>query len=546
MPDNNLALLKNITVLYAEDEEILRDVTLNVLKSFTKKQYVAEDGVQGLELFKKYHNKIDLIITDVNMPNMNGLEMAKAIKAINPNIPIIVATAFSNTEYLLEAINLGIDKYVLKPLDIKKLLDIMSQSLLYHELKDLYTDHLTGLPNRNKLRKDLKETPEDLMALINIDKFSTINDLYGEANGDRVLSQFANRIKETFTDDRYTVYRVGSDKFAVVAKDINTDTTLFVALCHDFATNIEANSIIIDGNEIDINVTIGIAKSKGEDAYTHTQRVIGYARRKFVPIMFYDESLNIKESFEENIKWVKKIKQGIQQDLFKAYFQPIVNTKTKEIYKYEALIRYIDTDGKAVAPFFFLDIAKRAKLYHHFIKIMLKETLNFIKQTNKKVALNISFDDIADENSVNHILAVLKNNIDLTSNLEFEILESEKITDFDTVSNFIQSIKKLGCKIGIDDFGEGYSNFNILVKLNVDYVKIDGSLIKEIHTDANTATIVDTIVTFSKKIGFMTIAEFVSNENIYNKVNSLNIDYCQGYYFDYPKSLEEILGSYTK
>ncbi len=116
----NVSILKNITILYAEDEAALREITLNILKGFTKKQFVAENGAEGLELFKQNESEIDLIITDVNMPIMNGLEMIREIKRINPNIPIIVATAFSNTEYLLEAIDIGVDKYVLKPIDMKK------------------------------------------------------------------------------------------------------------------------------------------------------------------------------------------------------------------------------------------------------------------------------------------------------------------------------------------------------------------------------------------------------------------------------------------
>ena len=157
--------LKDITVLYCEDEDDLRTVTGDVIQQFTKKVFLAENGQIGLELFKKHADEIDLIITDVNMPEMNGLEMAKEIKAINFNIPIIVATAFSNSSYLLEAIELGIDKYVLKPIDIKKLFTVMKQSLLYHELQDLYRDSFTRLPNRNALIKELKFETESILAL---------------------------------------------------------------------------------------------------------------------------------------------------------------------------------------------------------------------------------------------------------------------------------------------------------------------------------------------------------------------------------------------
>uniref|UniRef100_UPI000AA0E1D4 response regulator n=1 Tax=Arcobacter sp. LA11 TaxID=1898176 RepID=UPI000AA0E1D4 len=236
---SNVSILKNITILYAEDEAALREITLNILRGFTKKQFVAENGAEGLELFKQNESEIDLIITDVNMPIMNGLEMIREIKRINPNIPIIVATAFSNTEYLLEAIDIGVDKYVLKPIDMKKLLQLMSQSLLYHELKDLYIDNLTHLPNRNKLKKDLESTQEGLMAMINIDKFSTINDLFGESNGDRVLLEFSDTLKKYFTKEEFTLYRIEADKFLAVARDYNKEVQDLYDLCKRFEDYIE-------------------------------------------------------------------------------------------------------------------------------------------------------------------------------------------------------------------------------------------------------------------------------------------------------------------
>ncbi len=537
---NNISILKNITILYAEDEKSLRDITLNILKGFTNKQFVAENGLEGLELFKKHEEEIDLIITDVNMPQMNGLDMIKEIKKINPNIPIIVATAFSNTEYLLEAIDIGVDKYILKPIDMKKLLQVMSQSLLYHELKDLYVDKLTRLPNRNKLKKDLDLTAQDLMALINIDKFSTINDLFGEDNGNKLLIQFSMIIKQFFSSDDYRVYRIESDKFAVVAKDYAMDIKEFEVLCEKFANHIEENAIFIDENEIDLNVTIGIACADNKLAYKYTERVINYARKRFEQILVYDNSFNIQESFEDNIKWVKEVKKGLKEGLFVAFYQPIVNTQTQEIYKYEALIRYINEQGEVIAPIKFLDIAKKAKLYSHIIEIMLLEAISLIKEQNKRVAVNISFDDITNTKTTKKIYDTLEENKEYVNLLEFEILESEEINNFATVTTFIDKVKSLGCSVGVDDFGAGYSNFNMLTNLNIDFVKIDGSLIKNIDTSKNQQIIVETIADFSKKFGFKTVAEFVSSEEIYEKIKELNIDYCQGYHFGKPESKDKI------
>ena len=537
---NNISILKNITILYAEDEKDLREVTHQILKGFTKKQYVAQNGQEGLELFKKYEKEIDLIITDVNMPILNGLDMVKEIKKINLNIPIIVATAFSNKEYLLEAIDIGVDKYVLKPIDIAKLLQVMSQSLIYHELKDLYTDKLTNLPNRNKLKKDLDQNNIDLMALLDVDEFSTINDLFGEKIGDTILYELANKLKEYFNDEDYIVYRIEADKFTIVSRKSNQDVNEFYDLCKAFADKIEKESLLIDEDEIDINITIGIAQGDGERAFKYSQRVINYARTKLQRIMIYNESFKIQQSFEENIKWVKQLKVGFRENLFQAYFQPIVDTQTQKVHKYEALIRYITKEGVEIAPYNFINVAKKTKLYPNIIKIVIQDAFRLIKNKNKRVSVNISFDDIANEETTAFIYEILELNKEYTEFLEFEILESEEISDFNEVSKFIAEIKKFNCIVGVDDFGAGYSNFNLLTLLDIDFVKIDGSLIEKINTSKDLEIIVNTIANFSKEFKVKTVAEYVSNEDIYNKIKELKIDYCQGYYFDKPLCYDAI------
>lgn len=545
---NDVSRLKDITVLYCEDEEYLRDVTKNILESFTRKQLIAEDGVIGLELFNKYQDEIDLIITDVNMPNMNGLEMAKEIKKINPNIPVIVATAFSNSEYLLEAIELGIDKYVLKPINIKKLLDTMNQSLMYHELRDLYRDQLTHLPNRNALIRDINQTQESLLALIDIDKFSVLNDLYGEENGDKILLKFSQKISTHFSNG-YKIYRVGSDRFVVLCKCLPNKNCHaqegcegnFQQLCHEFSILIDKHGINLEETNIDLNITIGMAQSKDKHAFEYAQRAIQKARKEYLQILQYDESLfEQKEDFRVNIAWVKKIKKGIENNAFQPYFQPIVDANTQEIYKYESLIRYIEEDGTEVAPYQFLPIIKKAKLFPNVLKIMLRSVLQTIKIKHVRIAVNLSFYDIINKETYDFIFETLDQNKEEAKLLDFEILESEEIEDFDIVRDFITKMRKYDCKIGIDDFGAGYSNFNMLEAIHVDFVKIDGSLIKEIDHLPKQALIVETIAQFCTKLGIKTVAEFVSSKEIYDTSKSLGIDYMQGYYFGKPENIDSI------
>ena len=528
----DISRLKEITVLYCEDEEYLRDITKGILESFTKKQFICKDGAEGLEVFKENQHLIDLIITDVNMPNMNGLEMSKEIKRINPNMPIVVATAFSNSEYLLEAIDLGVDKYVLKPINVKKLLDIMSKSLLYHELRDLYLDQLTKLQNRNALIKDTKVIEKSTLALINIDKFSILNDLYGEDFGDKILLSFVSQTKEMFKSDLYNIYRVGSDNFVILCKDQDTNTKEFKSICKEFIKKTNSKGLQIEGENIDISITIGIAQSSDKHAFEYAQRAIPKARRKYLDILEYDkEQFEQKKDIEENIAWIKRLKNGLVDGKFQPYFQPIIDAQTKEIYKYEALIRYIDDDGTEVAPYKFLTIAKKARLFPIIIKVMLSSVLEIIKEKQIRVAVNLSFEDMVNHDTTQFIFDTLEKYKNEAKLLDFEILESEEIEDFEIVKKFIEKIRSYGCHIGVDDFGAGYSNFNMLEALSVDFVKIDGSLIREIDTLPKHALIVETISDFCTKLGIKTVAEFVSSEDIYLKTKSLGIEYMQGWHF---------------
>ncbi|WP_305863308.1 EAL domain-containing response regulator [Aliarcobacter butzleri] len=538
---NNISILKNMSILYVEDEKDLREVTHEILKSFTKNQYIAENGQEGLELFKKYEKNIDLIVTDINMPILNGLEMAKEIKNINPNIPIIITTAFSNKEYLLESIDIGIDKYVLKPIDIAKLLQAMSQSIIYYELKELFVDKLTNLPNRNKLKKDLNQTDDVLMAFFDIDGFLTLNDLFGEEIGDGILVELSYKLKEHFPANEYSVYKLDVDKFVVVAVNSGKSVEEFYKYTKSFINKIENQSFLVNENEIDINLTVGVSHANGALAYKYAQRTITYARTKLRKIMIYNDSFNIHQSFENNIKWLKQLKNGFKENKFQAYFQPIVDTQTKEIYKYEALIRYIDENGNEVGPYNFLDIAKKTKQYPNIIKVILKDALKLIKEKNKKVSINISYADISNKNTTKYIYDFLTaQSSEHTKLLSFEILESEEIVDFEEVSRFISEVKKFECTVGIDDFGAGYSNFHLLSKLKISFIKIDGSLIQNIHNSKDLEIIVRTISNIAKEFNVKTVAEFVANEEIYNKVKELNIDYSQGFYFDKPISYDSI------
>ncbi len=247
--------------------------------------------------------------------------------------------------------------------------------------------------------------------------------------------------------------------------------------------------------------------------------------------------MNIEHEYEQNLKWTKKIKDAIKNDRIVPLFQPIVHTQTKEIVKYEALIRMIDENGEYISPYYFLELAKKNKLYPQLTKIMLTKTFEKFKTRNSQVSINLSVEDILNESVHDTILEKLYE-YKLGDRVVFELLESEGIENFVEVKEFIEEVKQTGAKISIDDFGTGYSNFEYLMKLNVDYIKIDASMIKDIDTNRNSQMVTETIIDFAKKMNIKTVAEFIHSEDVYQVIKKMGITYAQGYYFGEPKDLD--------
>ena len=170
---------------------------------------------------------------------------------------------------------------------------------------------------------------------------------------------------------------------------------------------------------------------------------------------------------------------------------------------------------------------------------MIERGMAAFKAKDYEFSINISVEDIHDSEVEAFMTKILKNNPEIAYRTTFEIIESEGIENYDTVHAFIQKVKEYGCKIAIDDFGAGYSNFGHLMQLNIDYLKIDSSLIKEIDKNEKSQILTETIVSYAQKLGIKTIAEYVHSKEVYQKVIELGVDYSQGYYLGEPKPIVE-------
>lgn len=392
------------------------------------------------------------------------------------------------------------------------------------------TDSLTGLGNRYKLINDIGTLSNPSIAILNIDRFSEINDFYGHTFGDELIKKVGETIRSLIQNHTTKqLYRLHSDEFAILNMSLRKAD--FVKNIDSIVKEIENLSYIIDDEEVMVQVTSSISFEK-DDLFITADMAMKSAKKKRINLLVYNESLNINKEYENNIKWTNKLRYAIDNDNLVPFYQAIVNNKTGKWEKYESLVRMID-DGKIVSPFFFLDIAKRTKHYETLTKIVIKKSFDTFKDSDKEFSINLTIKDIMNLNMqtfIYNLLSMYK----IGSQVVFEIVESEGIEKYDEIMEFINNIKQYGCKIAIDDFGTGYSNFNYLLELKADYIKIDGSLIKNIDTDRSARVLVETIVSFAKELNILTIAEYVENETIYNIIKEIGIDYSQGYYFSPP------------
>jgi diguanylate cyclase (GGDEF)-like protein len=400
--------------------------------------------------------------------------------------------------------------------------------------KRLYTNTLTGLPNRLSLLKKMIKDGDVALLILNIDDFKEINDFYGHEVGDQILIEFSLRLKKMFNEEnKIALQHLGADEFSLLFIQ-KPSLSEFIIFIQQLVIDVEKMIYFYENNELGIRVTLGASYQK-EGALEKADIALKSAKKQKKSYLIYDEKLNVEKQYKNNMEWVKKLKYAMETDNIVPFFQAIFDNKSNEVVSYECLIRLINKDGEVITPYSFLTIARKSRLYSQLTKIMIRKSCQYFEYLNFDFSVNLSVEDILDKETVEYI----KMNIEkyhVSKKIVFEILESEGIENYGEISLFIKEMKLLGCRIAIDDFGSGYSNFEHLLKLDIDYIKIDGSLIKNLDTDINAQMVVETIIDFAEKLNILTIAEFVHNEAILKKVKELNVNRTQGFFLAEPKA----------
>lgn len=420
----------------------------------------------------------------------------------------------------------------------------------------LLADSLTGIGNRKKLYEDIKSNNNHIILItLNIMHFGEFNSFYGNKTGDKLLRAYAELLETNLKqiNDQSQAYRLNGNTFALLISFSEANSAYlanFDLILKEMHYALSQHQFNIDNIQINFNVRFGVNTDKrqsddkssyAESLIINSETALQEAKNRNVPILFYKDIPNIKETYQINLKWSKRLRDILihKKDGAKivSYFQPIYDLKAGKIKKYEALVRIKDKETLH-APFQFLKAAEQLHLLSKLTRFVLVDFLKAIKDTDYSGSINLSNQDLEDEKLMEFFQDQCQFYQVDPSRITLEILEDELM--YESIPT-IKKWKEQGYKIAIDDFGVGYSNFKKLQLIEADYIKIDGSLIKNLVNTEQDVKIVCSIASYAKAINAEVIAEFVSSEAIFEKLKKMNIDYAQGFFIGQPNETLEIL-----
>lgn len=402
-------------------------------------------------------------------------------------------------------------------------------------LCDYYKDQLTGLDNRFALMEYLKLNSRVNVFIINIDNFSNINNIYGYLVGDEILIEVANLLK-LIKQKNAELFRFDGDEFVFVVKDFYNFREL-KEFCESVISFFNQTEIDVGHDDVvvKISTSIGVAVGSGIITLNHAKIAISEARvhSRNTYKLFSIKSEYTKRQ-QENVYWINKIRHAISDEKLLSFFQPILNNETKKIEKFECLAR-VEDDKVVVSPIRFMEAARITGALSLVTKTIIANAFKVFSSLDYELSINITGSDIHLGYLEKFLLLNAKKYNIQPSRVVLELLEDiVTLTESDMLQQ-INSLRKHGFQIAIDDFGQENSNFSRLLELSPDYLKIDGAFIKNLVDDKQSQIIVEAIVNICKKSDIKIIAEYVHDKNVLKKVESMGIEYSQGYYIGEPR-----------
>lgn len=409
------------------------------------------------------------------------------------------------------------------------------------ELKTAFIDPITGLPNRGQLMKDIANTQQPTLVLINIDQFREVSNSYGISFGDLVLREYAYFLS-CYQEDCLAVkgrYRLQGAEFAMlfeygeklVKRDDLIDDVRRYANWFQYRHS--------DQPPIALSATLGIAYHD-IDPLLLADTALRHAKVHKRDCVVYNRELKAFDMYETNLRNVSILREALLQQRLVPYFQPIIDQDKGTAGRFEVLARIVGYDGEIVGmPNDFVPIAERYRLNQQLSITMIGQAIEKMKGNQHSVSFNLSIRDVENDHTANRIIQLVQRS-GLADRMAFELLENEAMRNRVAVLKFFVRLRRLGCRVGIDDLGKEYSNFDRLMELPLDFVKIDGALVHHALVDVATLDILEAFVIAAASHGIVTVAEGIDSEPLHRMVQKLGVGYCQGFYYGIPRPDFEI------
>lgn len=561
-----------IRVLTVEDSE---DDALLLLREFRRGGY--EPIYRRVETREDLENALttqtwDIVVSDYTMPKLTGLMALEIVQNQKLDLPFIIVSGNVGEDIAVEAMKAGAHDYLMKD-NLKRLIPAVERELRETEVRWArkraeqavfhltYHDALTSLLNRHEFERRISlalesahtQHKQHALCYFDLDQFKVINDTCGHLAGDELLKQLANTIQKNL-DEAEIFARLGGDEFGLLFEN---HTMAEAQQVTQALQNIIKKFRFAWDNEIfEIGASFGLVcidKNSSSLAKIMSSADIACFAAKDLGrnrVYVHDEEDSALSKRYSEMQMVSRITRALKADRFCLYRQsivPISQNNSNHVNHCEILLRMIDEDGSIIQPIDFMGAAERYNLMPTIDRWVINQVFEKKNQAkaqnndNKDLhcAINLSGASISDHTFLDYIKTKSTEHKITAKSICFEITETVAIENLTAASHFIKELRKLGFQFALDDFGSGLSSFSYLKNLPVDYLKIDGSFVKDMHKDKIDYTMVESINKIGQVMGIKTIAEFVENDEILDKLKTIGVDFAQGYGIDKPHPINE-------
>ncbi|MGB5626052.1 MAG: EAL domain-containing protein, partial [Woeseiaceae bacterium] len=440
----------------------------------------------------------------------------------------------------------------------RNLLEVMAKkaSRIIHT----HHDSLTGLMNRSgfesmliaSLASTQSKNLQHVLLHNNMDQQHVINDLMGYQEGDMLIRRVAKNLKATLRDTDI-VSRIGGGEFSVLLP--NCDMRQGYSVAEKVQRSIRELNVVSAQRTLDVSACVGLSLVNRD-----AEGIVGVmAAAEIACKSAKDQGKDRIEVFEEDnttlvrrseeIEWIGRVQEALRDDQFVLFCQPVMPLLDKKgAPHFEILIRLRDRNGEILSPIVFLPAAERYQLMPMVDRWVIHNSLKALGARWKSIAeddpvfcINLSGQSFANPGFQAFIMDEIRDAGVPPKNICFEVTETVAISHIDDAVRFMTALRKFGCSFSLDDFGAGLSSFGYLKVLPVDYLKIDGSFVREVTSDEISRSMVDAICQIGKTMGLRIVAEFVEDEATQNILRTIGVDYAQGYGVGKPAPLDDIL-----